>query len=68
MINPPLDELLKKVDSKYTLVVVAAKRARQLMQGEEPKIHVKSGKMVTVALHEIDQGLVEFERTKVGIK
>ena len=28
--NPPIDELLDKVDSKYGLVVEAAKRARQI--------------------------------------
>lgn len=28
--NPPIDELLEKVDSKYALVVEAAKRARQI--------------------------------------
>jgi DNA-directed RNA polymerase subunit omega len=68
MIYPPLDKLLKKVDSKYTLVVVAAKRARQILDGDPPRVHVRSGKTVTQALFEIDQGLVEYERTKTGIK
>jgi DNA-directed RNA polymerase subunit omega len=30
IINPPIDELLKVVDSKYRLVIMAAKRARQI--------------------------------------
>lgn len=30
IINPPIDELLSKVDSKYQLVIFAAKRARQI--------------------------------------
>lgn len=30
--NPPIDELTEKVGSKYTLCVVASKRARQLME------------------------------------
>ena len=30
MVNPSTDELMKKVDSRYGLVVLAAKRARQL--------------------------------------
>ncbi|MCF8541325.1 MAG: DNA-directed RNA polymerase subunit omega [Aurantimicrobium sp.] len=30
MINPPIDDLLAKVDSKYALVIFAAKRARQI--------------------------------------
>jgi len=30
IINPPIDELLEVVDSKYRLVIMAAKRARQI--------------------------------------
>ncbi|MBO0805678.1 MAG: DNA-directed RNA polymerase subunit omega, partial [Nocardiopsaceae bacterium] len=30
IINPPIDDLLKVVDSKYQLVIMAAKRARQI--------------------------------------
>jgi DNA-directed RNA polymerase subunit omega len=30
IIDPPIDELLEKVDSKYGLVIVASKRARQI--------------------------------------
>ena len=30
IINPPIDDLLAKVDSKYQLVIFAAKRARQI--------------------------------------
>ncbi len=64
MIHPPLEALLRKVDSKYTLVVAAAKRARELMEGQAPQVNSKSNKMVTVALEEIDAGLVGYERTK----
>ncbi|PSL39486.1 DNA-directed RNA polymerase subunit omega [Labedella gwakjiensis] len=30
IIDPPIDELLSKVDSKYALVIFASKRARQI--------------------------------------
>ena len=30
MINPPIEELLDRVDSKFSLVTLAAKRARQI--------------------------------------
>ena len=66
--QPPLDVLLEKVDSRYTLVVAAAKRARQLMEGVEPLIDVNSSKPVTIALNEIAAGKVKYERTKSGIK
>ncbi|SDD41213.1 DNA-directed RNA polymerase subunit omega [Sporomusa acidovorans] len=68
MINPSLDVLVKKVDSKYTLVVLAAKRAREIMDGQQPLAESKSNKPVTIALEEVAQGKITYERTKTGIK
>lgn len=68
MIEPSLDTLSKRVDSKYTLVVAAAKRARQLVEGSEKLVDVKSDKPVTIALFEINSGKIKYERTKSGIK
>lgn len=68
MIRPSLDVLVKKVDSKYTLVVAAAKRAREIMDGSAPMIETKSNKPVTIALQEIAEGKLGYERTKAGIK
>jgi DNA-directed RNA polymerase subunit omega len=63
-----LDELMAKVDSKYTLVVAAAKRARSITEGECPLIQIKSLKPVTIALTEIAYDKIIYERTKIGIK
>lgn len=68
MMEPSLDLLMRKVDSKYALVVTAAKRARQLMAGEEKLVPGESEKPVTVALEEIAQNYVHCERTRSGIK
>ncbi len=68
MIDPPLKELEKHVDSKYTLVTLAAKRAREIIDGSEPLIHTKTEKAVSIALEEIASGEVSFMRTKEGIK
>ncbi|MDT8901514.1 DNA-directed RNA polymerase subunit omega [Anaeroselena agilis] len=68
MIHPSLDTLVDKVDSKYTLVVLAAKRAREIMDGEESLVDSRSNKPVTVALEEVAQGRIVYERTKSGIK
>jgi DNA-directed RNA polymerase subunit omega len=68
MIYPSLDILVKKVDSKYTLVVLAAKRAREIMNGDPPLVESKSNKPVTIAMEEIAQGKIVYERTKAGIK
>lgn len=68
MVHPSLDVLVNKVDSKYTLVVLAAKRAREIMGGEQPLTECKSNKSVTVALAEIASKKITYQRTKAGIK
>ena len=72
--NPPIDELLDKVESKYALVIHAAKRARQinayysqlgegLLEYVGPLVptHVQE-KSLSVALREINDGLLTFEQ------
>ncbi len=68
MMQPSLDSLLSKVGSKYSLVVVAAKRARQLMEGAEKKVDSVSDKPVTIALEEIAADKVKFGQPNTGIK
>ncbi|MBA4494191.1 DNA-directed RNA polymerase subunit omega [Paenactinomyces guangxiensis] len=53
MLYPSIDQLMKKADSKYSLVVMAAKRARQLLDGKEAQLNPNSKKYVGVALEEI---------------
>lgn len=62
MVNPSTDTLMKKVDSRYGLVVLAAKRARQLLDGAELKVtKARSTKNVTNALEEIAEGKISYE-------
>jgi len=68
MINPSIVDLLTKVDNRYTLVTMTAKRARQLIEGEEPLVRVTSTKPVTIATNEINEGAITYETIKVGIK
>ncbi|CAB4902155.1 MAG: DNA-directed RNA polymerase subunit omega [Actinobacteria bacterium] len=69
IINPPIDDLLAKVDSKYALVIFAAKRARQindyysdlhdgsLFDNVGPLVDSNiDDKPLTVALREINEG------------
>jgi DNA-directed RNA polymerase subunit omega len=64
-----LDELMEKVDSRYTLVVLAAKRARQLTERKnEDNDGAVIRKPVSEALREIASGKVSYRRTKQGIK
>ncbi|HDX9609216.1 DNA-directed RNA polymerase subunit omega [Bacillus toyonensis] len=61
MLNPSIDSLLTKIDSKYTLVTVAAKRAREMQIAdncvlEQPVSHKCVGK----ALEEIDVEVLKY--------
>lgn len=48
------------VKSRYTIVIAAAKRARQLIDGDEPMVDgVKVDKPVTVAVEELRQGKIQ---------
>lgn len=68
MIYPPISSLLSKVDSRYTLVVETAKRARQLADGAHKLTKCTSEKPVTIALNEINEDKITYIRTKSGIK
>ena len=68
MINPSIVDLLKKVNSRYTLVTMTAKRARQLVEGKEPLMEIDSTKPVTIAINEINEGLLTYKTVKEGIK
>jgi DNA-directed RNA polymerase subunit omega len=63
IMDPSVVELSEKVDCRYTLVVETAKRARQLVAGSMPLIDTKDGdKPVSIAVKEIDRGLLGYER------
>jgi DNA-directed RNA polymerase subunit omega len=70
--KPRIDALLEKVDSKYALVTIAAKRARQInnyyRNREEgsiddippPMMDTRSRNILTVALEEIAAGRISY--------
>ncbi len=60
--KPGIVELSQKVDCRYTLVIEAAKRARQLVGGAQPLIEAKDMKPVTIAIEEINRGLLTYRR------
>jgi DNA-directed RNA polymerase subunit omega len=67
MKQPSLDVLMSNVDSKYTLVVAAAKRARALMANAASE-EFKDKKPVSRALEEIAQDKISFDFIKEGSK
>lgn len=68
MLKPSLDELTRHVDSKYALVVAAAKRARALMEGDMPLVESHASKPVTLALEEIALGQLDIVIPPASIK
>ena len=75
MIEPKIDDLLAQVDSKYSLVILAAKRAREINsyysqlgegRGEFVPPLVETGglknKPLSIALQEIAEGKINAER------
>lgn len=65
MLYPPINELLEKVDSRYTLVVAASKRARQLIDGDEMRISAPySKKPVSIATQEIYEEQVLYTKAE----
>ncbi|MDD2421632.1 MAG: DNA-directed RNA polymerase subunit omega [Heliobacteriaceae bacterium] len=69
MNRPSLDSLMGKVESKYALVVLAAKRARELTEKANPLVDVQEhAKPVSIALHEIAAGKIYYDELRGGIK
>ena len=64
MIDPPIGELLKKVDCRYTLAVEASKRSRELIGGSMPLIDTKEFKPLSFAIEEIIRVLFSYSRVE----
>ncbi len=64
MIEPPIGELLNKVDCRYTLAVEASRRARALISGAMPMIDTKEVKPLAIAIEEIHRELITYERAE----
>ncbi len=49
------------IDSKYRFIILAAKRAKQLLKGAKPKIQGRSKSPIRIAQAEVRSGLIEYE-------
>lgn len=63
-----VQELVNQTKSKYALVVAASRRGRAIMDGFQPLVQVSATKPVTIALEEIQRGMVSVEVPPSGIK
>lgn len=60
IIDPPITSISKRANCRYTLIVEVSKRARQLVAGAEPLIPTNETKPVSIAVREVDQGLIDY--------
>ncbi|WP_431842557.1 DNA-directed RNA polymerase subunit omega [Calidifontibacter indicus] len=74
--NPPIDDLLQVADSKYALVILGAKRARQinayysqlsegLLEYVGPLVDSQiNDKPLSIALRELNEGLLDVDKVE----
>ena len=58
MARVTVEDCLDNVDNRFQLVLVATKRARQLVNGKEPMVELENDKPTVVSLREIAEGYV----------
>ena len=63
MLYPAINELNKLTDSRYTLVVLTAKRARDIIDGKPVLTDVEAERPVSLATNEIAEGLITYKRS-----
>ncbi len=62
MLYPSINEIREKADSRYTLVVLAAKRARDIIEGKPTLTDADVHKPVSLAANEISEDLITYNR------
>lgn len=60
MLYPSIDDLLKKIDNRYNLIVAVSKRARKLIEGEEELVRTKEIKPVDIATQEVYEDKINY--------
>lgn len=61
MARVTVSDCLEKVDNRFDLVLLASRRARQIMDGAEPSLDLENDKPTVVALREIAAGNITEE-------
>ena len=56
-----VEDCLEKVDNRFSLVILVAKRAKQLIKGDDPTVKSPGNKQVVTALREVAEGNVRFD-------
>jgi len=59
--NEEEKEWTTEIDSKYRLVLLAARRSKQIQKGARPRLHSAARKPTRIALEEVERGLVPYQ-------
>jgi DNA-directed RNA polymerase subunit omega len=62
MLYPSINLIREKADSRYTLVILAAKRARNIIDGKAILTEEETEKPVSLAAYEIAEDLITYKR------
>ena len=62
MLYPSINEIRKKADSRYTVVVMAAKRSRDIIDGKPILTDCEINKPVSISAREIAEDLITYSR------
>ena len=61
MARVTVEDCLEKVNNRFALVLLVAKRAKQILRGSDPVVARKENKFVVTALREVADGLVRYD-------
>ncbi|MDF1588321.1 MAG: DNA-directed RNA polymerase subunit omega [Gammaproteobacteria bacterium] len=66
MARTTVEDCLDNVENRFQLVLIAAKRARQIQMGADPLVPVDNDKPTVIALREIAEGLIDASILEVS--
>jgi len=62
------EEWTTEIDSKYRLVLLAAKRSKQLQRGAKPRVYGTAKKTTRIAVEEVRRGLIRYQTIVKPVK
>jgi DNA-directed RNA polymerase subunit omega len=68
MARVTVEDCLEKVDNRFALVLLAARRTKQLLKGSQPLIDKTDNKPIVTALREVAAGKVAYQDPQKAIR
>ena len=70
LVKPKTEDLLKKVDNRYELVIAISRRGRQIINGSNPMVETKDGEKseLTIAAMELDKNRFRVDENNEDVQ